>query len=354
MFSLLRVYLMRKKNRLLASGWGTIAVSLIALYAVGYVLMWHFGDTKVVDNYLWWFIVTVATVGYGDVYPETFGGKITAIAIIVFGIGMMTVIISKIIDGAMKMAEREITGMSAYDYSGHLIILGYRGSLTNDLVKELLADGSHTYPIVVCSDEVERNPFHLSVKDTDRVRFVRGDIASDDVLERASAPSAARVVVCGCDDGRTFLAAYAFRQVNTRAHLVASVENPDMQKRIGQLPSDDASLNQVILQRTSNLLAQEVQDPRSGRVIQDLVSNADGASLFRLDVPPGVADMRFGDIFRKFREEYGVTVLSLESDRETVPLSNPPMDAAVRSGMALFYVANGDAKLRHVDWAGVK
>ncbi len=41
---------------------------------------------------LWWAFVTISTVGYGDHYPVTTGGKLLAVLIIICGVGIFGMI----------------------------------------------------------------------------------------------------------------------------------------------------------------------------------------------------------------------------------------------------------------------
>lgn len=47
---------------------------------------------------LWWSLVTVATVGYGDKYPVTTGGRIVALFLMIIGIGMFGIFTSTLGD----------------------------------------------------------------------------------------------------------------------------------------------------------------------------------------------------------------------------------------------------------------
>ena len=37
----------------------------------------------------WWAMVTVSTVGYGDIYPVTTGGRLTAMLLMLIGVGVL-------------------------------------------------------------------------------------------------------------------------------------------------------------------------------------------------------------------------------------------------------------------------
>ncbi|TVP40421.1 ion channel [Candidatus Nitrosocosmicus arcticus] len=60
---------------------------------------------------VWWAVVTVTTVGYGDVYPVTFEGRIIATVIMVIGIAILGILISTLgaqfIESKMKNQRRK-------------------------------------------------------------------------------------------------------------------------------------------------------------------------------------------------------------------------------------------------------
>jgi len=63
------------------------------------------------DNALWWAVVTMTTVGYGDVYPVTHIGKMFTIVMMLLGIGIIAlqtgIIASGFLDEMRIRSEHE-------------------------------------------------------------------------------------------------------------------------------------------------------------------------------------------------------------------------------------------------------
>jgi len=56
---------------------------------------------------IWWAIVTITTVGYGDAYPITVGGKVFTFFVLIIGIGVVTVPAALLATALIKAREVE-------------------------------------------------------------------------------------------------------------------------------------------------------------------------------------------------------------------------------------------------------
>ena len=84
---------------------------------------------------IWWGIVTITTVGYGDKYPVTWAGRIVGIIIMGSGV-ILTVIISGTIASILvERKMREGKGLKKIELTDHFVICGW-----NDTSERILRD----------------------------------------------------------------------------------------------------------------------------------------------------------------------------------------------------------------------
>lgn len=74
------------------------------------------GDPLSTWDGVWWAITTVTTVGYGDSYPATTGGRLVAILVMVVGIGFVAILTAAVAErfvSAQREAEAERDDLGA-------------------------------------------------------------------------------------------------------------------------------------------------------------------------------------------------------------------------------------------------
>jgi voltage-gated potassium channel len=88
----------------------TLALAVAVLIVGATALYWLEGELQPdkfgsIPRALWWAVVTLTTIGYGDVYPISVGGKIAASFLAIAGVGLIA-LPAGIMAGAMQEAMR--------------------------------------------------------------------------------------------------------------------------------------------------------------------------------------------------------------------------------------------------------
>lgn len=329
--------LMRVFRRL---SWLAIGSHLALLFLAGGVLMPLVEPAgsalREPTSYAWWFFVTITTVGYGDIAPRSGAGRALAVFIMLFGIGAIGVAIGKLGELYFEVGRRSMRGLSQLEESGHVIIFGYRAGETEQIVEELLADRAKQASIVLCASEPEENPI------PDRVKFVRGDLTSDDVLGRACVGSADRIVIHCDDDNETLLSALAVTAANPRAHIVTHLQREESRRHLARVnPAIE-----VVMSVTIPMIVQALQDPGVTQLVQRLLSNVSDDVFYSLRVPEGAGEWTFGALLRALKERHDAILIGIAGEAGLEV--NPGADSPVIGGAVLYYIAI--ARLTDVDW----
>ena len=78
-----------------------MGITIVIILAAAFLVLFLENDYPAaqIQNFsdaVWWSLSTVTTVGYGDIVPNTIGGRIVGMVLMIIGIGMMAAFISQV------------------------------------------------------------------------------------------------------------------------------------------------------------------------------------------------------------------------------------------------------------------
>jgi voltage-gated potassium channel len=279
-------------------------------------------------NYWWYFVVTAATVGYGDLFPVSTGGRIVGAYVVVGGIVTLTLLFTRLAEVISAGRSRRMRGEAALDLRDHLVLLGYAPGRTERIVSELTAEG-RSVVLGAWPDQAE----HPMAAATPEVHFVRGDLTREDLLRRACVERARTVVVDGRDDNETLAITVAVNHANPDVHLVAALRDLGRREHLRYVNPGV----QCVQWHMPYLLTEEATDPGITQVYNDLMSSGGHGNTYSLTVPAGFPHRTVGAVQTWLGRTHAATLLAVRTGGALTV--SPPWDSPVEQGATLYYVA---------------
>ncbi len=278
---------------------------------------------------LWWSIVTITTVGYGDKFPVTTAGKLTAMLVMFGGIGSFGYIAGTLLEDFINRERGRMT----FHLKNHYVICDYSYKAEN-ICRELKNEIKDCQ-IVLIADR-EENP----VKETPGVFFVRGDSTKEAVLEKASVRDAATVIVLADSavdehmaDAHSVLTTLAVRHMNPSCKIVAESLNPENIGHFRRAGADEIICTGEI---SGQLIFRSSIDNGVTDILRELVTNRFGNELYSGKVPSHLVNAQFEESLSELRKK-GAILLGIYRDGKL--LTNPPPATVLRKEDHLVYIA---------------
>lgn len=271
-----------------------------------------FGDA------LWFSIVTMTTVGYGDVTPVTGPGRVVGALLMFGGIGLLSVVSATFASVLVTQRIREGRGLDEIRLKGHLIVCGW--SQYADRVLEALSAMGRGDAIVLVN-ELPEDVVAEVLAARRGTRFVRGDPASELTLERANVRAAAAAVVladatlAGADE-RTALVTLALKSVRPDLPVTAEALDLKSEPHLRRAGADE-----VVTSGEFNafLLSSATASPGIPAVVRPLLSHG-ASALRRVAIPDEHVGRTFGELARAMRERDGSLIIAIVSEAKGLSL----------------------------------
>jgi len=289
-------------------------------------------------NWLWWSIVTLTTVGYGDITPSTVGGKMIGVLIMFFGIGILGMFTATIASIFVERKLKEERGMHSFQFEKHMILCQWNHR-AREILQELRSDPrAETLPVVLIAD-IEVKPI-----DDQNLYFIQGEV-TEETLSRANLPKASTVLILGDDrldnnarDAKAVLTTLTVESLNPDVYtIVELVEESNVRH------CERAHANEIIVgsEFSTKLMSRAALDHGISKVLSELLSSRFGNDLYKVPVRADMAGRPFLEIFTDMKRDHQSIILGVQRGGQGEVISNPPADFQVESGDHLIVISEG-------------
>ena len=311
-----------------------VFIVIFSVMTAGAVVVFFFEREQNPDHFdtifqsVWWALVTMTTVGYGDKIPITVGGRLVGAVIMFSGVALVSIFTATISSIYVARKIREDKGLEQINFENHIVLCGWYDHSESLLESLMKLNESKELNIVLVNElpEDEVNNVLFKYKGVN-IKYVRGDFTSEAVLELANVKEAHSVLIVPDSstlstsepDERTVLATLTLKAMNPTIKVYAHVVNPATKGHLRR-----ANVDEIVLQDefTGFLLASHVANPGIPQTFNELLDYNVRMNLQRFEIPENKVGTTFGELSEYFNNSGNGILIGITSEREAVQISD--------------------------------
>ena len=269
---------------------------------------------------LWWTIVTISTVGYGDRLPNSLTGRIIAIVTIFVGMGIMGTITGRIASFLMERQMKEERGLLDYStMKDHFVICGWKREM-NHVLHEILKCNPGLSPLeIVLINSATRDQINALRSDHELkgIKFVCGNFFEELELIRAGIRGAARILVLADYltkgdmqqiDSKTVMTVMTIKNLNKQAYVCAELLDTKFEKYLKLSHCDE-----ILLARdfSRSMLASASSGTGLSHVVKSLISGESGTGVTTTSYPESFIGKTFQELRTYFYSKQNAQLIGM-------------------------------------------
>jgi voltage-gated potassium channel len=306
------------------------AITFFALIGASLVFLFEGGVNEqfmAMGDAIWWVLVTMTTVGYGDKVPMTIGGRIIGIIIMFFGLALLSSFTATISSFFIAKKIKEGQGLEEIKLKNHLILCGWNFSaeqILSRLEKEKKKNGS----IVLINQLNEENIADIIHRFSSlKIKFVRGDFSKEVVLNRANIQMAHTAVILpdgssglgSKSDERTILSTLTIKSINSKIKVFAYIIDRENLSHIRKAKADEVMISDDY---AGYLMASHILAPGVPQTVHQLFSEEGLYKLNRQEIPAALQGKTYAELTKKFQSDQSGIPIGLGREDEGMDISN--------------------------------
>ena len=309
---------------------------------------------QTLSDAVWYSVVTLTTVGYGDYFPVTPLGKLVGTALIIGSLGLIGMLIGVITEFISERREMRKMGLYGTDFENHIVIVGW-DDFARSVTRQLVAAGNRVAVITDSKDHIDLIYEEFS---KDQMFVLFADLKHIAIFEKANIAKAALTFVNLDSDTDKLIDVLNIKGQYPDMRFLVAVENPDLKKTF-----HNAGVSHVLSKNeiASKLIASYIFETDVADYANDLLSTAErhenyDIQQFRITENNPLAGKTYGDAFQTLKREYNVVLIGLSrSEGGRRALSKlPPDDLTIAHNDYLIMILNGEKEAVMEQLFGVK
>lgn len=303
-------------------------------------------------NAFYWAIITLSTIGYGDLVPTHTISKVFTIGVAVTQIFLLGYLISVVSSVVTEESQHRALGTLGTDFEGHVVVLG-DGAVGQAAIRELLVQGERVAAVCATPSDVA----NVRAMANERQLFVTyGPAADRAILERVNIDRARAAIVCTPDDTTNLIAALNARAMAPTLRIVVSVSRPELRETLRA-----AGVTYVASpgDMGGRLCASAAFRPEVANSIEDLTTATYGADItqYMLSERTPISSQPLEEAERLVRAQTGCLVLGYARPKgggEYGNVLNPPKEFRFQPGDAIIIMGSLENLDRFRRWFGTR
>jgi voltage-gated potassium channel len=271
---------------------------------------------------VWWVLVSITTVGYGDIVPFTDAGRILGIILIFTGVALVSMFTATVSSIFVAKKLKEDRGLKQIPLRDHIILCGWNHTAEQVLKAIFKKDDPMQVLMINQLPEDRIENINMTFKGFP-LHFVRGDFTHEEILIRSNLPKARAVLIIPDESGgitsrtdeKTILTAFSVKAIQPKIKVYAHILDRENEAYLKKAQVDDYIVSDSF---SGALLGEMITSPGVPQSIQKLIQGGDSGFLRREPVPEQLVGKTFRAALDYFRRKDQLPIAFV---REHQPLS---------------------------------
>ncbi len=307
-------------------------------------------NIKSITDALWYSVVTLTTVGYGDFYPVTTIGKILGLFIILGSLGILGYIIGEITYRINNFMEKKKNGYFGTRFENHYVIIGWN-QFAQQVADQIYHAGHHIALVTNSKNDLE---LFSDLYESDHSFALFADYKNMQAYEKVNLTKSKAVFINFKEDTDTLVFVLNIKKEYPDLNIIINCTNPELKETL-----ENTGVQHVVARHevASRMVASYLFEPHVAEYTSDLISTSvedadQDIQQFKVTENNPYKGKSYFDSFVEMKKSLNAILIGLVVNNQLI--KDPSNDQIINEGDYLVLISRGNNKLKLEKSFGIK